>query len=133
MISHALHSTAPSGASEFLALVSSLGLTDYMGSCRGCTFLVPNNDAVRAANLAQFNSTQQQAIIRNHILREIIAYTPTLTSGQLLITEGGRALAYGFNSTNAFLTGNGAVSVILRSNIVTRSGVVHVSFPYHCR
>lgn len=60
------------GATSAISLISSLGLNDTLESCRGCTFLIPVNDAFASADsmLANLTTEQKTNILFNHVSRE---------------------------------------------------------------
>lgn len=60
---------APQGTPQVSSLISKAGLNGTLEACRGCTFLVPIDDAFKGAEiwLDSLNDTSIEALIRNHV------------------------------------------------------------------
>lgn len=60
---------APQGALLAADLIAAVGMNETLGSCRGCTFLIPVDSALQAVQpwLDSLNETAKEALVRNHV------------------------------------------------------------------
>ncbi|KAG6890656.1 hypothetical protein C0992_000226 [Termitomyces sp. T32_za158] len=109
---------------------------------RGYTFFAPTNQALRNANsslagLAD-NQTSLAILLQNHYINATSYYSPQLYSvaangsnpdlnSSNIISAAGQPFNFNTNSSGTFVTsGNGASARIVKSDVLTENGVIHV-------
>ncbi|KAH0578142.1 hypothetical protein H2248_004106 [Termitomyces sp. 'cryptogamus'] len=109
---------------------------------RGYTFFAPNNEAILNANssLASLanNQTALAILLQNHYINGSSYYSPQLYSvasngsnsnlnSSDLISAAGEPFSLNTNSSGTFVTsGNGASAKIVKSDLLTENGVIHI-------
>ncbi|KAG6844257.1 hypothetical protein H0H87_008350 [Tephrocybe sp. NHM501043] len=104
-------------------------------STHGYTLFAPTNEAVEKAgsSLSSFsnNQTALLALLGNHYVNGTSYYSPQLQSvngnSSNFVSAAGQPFNFNTNSSGTFVTsGNGASAKIVKSDLLTENGVVHV-------
>ncbi|KAG6853022.1 hypothetical protein C0991_007431 [Blastosporella zonata] len=104
-------------------------------STHGYTFFAPNNQALQNAgsSLSSLSNNQSalMSVLGNHYINGSTLYSPQLMSvngnSSELVSAAGEPFTFNTNSSGTFVTsGNGANAKIVKSDVLTENGVIHV-------
>ncbi|KAG1879995.1 FAS1 domain-containing protein [Suillus subluteus] len=103
---------------------------DVTTSCCGITLFAPNNSAIATANCIGGllpNNTALIALFGNHVINGTTVYSPAFTNGNNYTSASGEPFAFKTNSSGVYVSSGGSNwAGIMRSDVLTSNGVVHV-------
>lgn len=109
---------------------STTPLSDVLNNARGITLFAPNNSAIATANCVGGllpNTTALIALFGNHVINGTTVYSPAFTGGNNYTSASGEPFAFKTNSSGVYVSSAGSNwAHIMRSDILTSNGVVHV-------
>jgi uncharacterized surface protein with fasciclin (FAS1) repeats len=121
------------GTPQLSALAAAVNqkLPNLIGSlnkARGVTLFLPVNEAITGAADAinSVNDTTLTNVLLNHIINGTALYAPQITNGLNITGAGGEPLTFTSNSTGTWVTSGSASAQIIRPNILTSNGVIHL-------
>jgi len=105
------------------------GLAQAAESAHGITIFAPNDKAFTTA-LASLGSqstniTVLQAVLGNHIINGTSVYTPEFNGGKFT-SASGEGFTLVQNSTGTFVTSGNSTAKVIKPDIPTSNGVVHI-------
>ncbi|KAG1787952.1 FAS1 domain-containing protein [Suillus plorans] len=105
-------------------------LLDVLNNAHGITIFAPNNTAIASANCISGllpNNTALIALFGNHIINGTTVYSPGFTNGNNYTSASGEPFAFKTNSSGVYVSSAGSNwARIMRSDVLTSNGVVHV-------
>ncbi|KAG1781207.1 FAS1 domain-containing protein [Suillus placidus] len=109
---------------------NSTTLLNVLNNARGITLFAPNNSAIATANCIGGllpNTTALIALFGNHVINGTTVYSPAFTGGNNYTSASGEPFAFKTNSSGVYVSSAGSNwAHIMRSDILTSNGVVHV-------
>lgn len=84
------------------------------------TFFAPTDDALKAANLSQYDNATLAAILKNHVVQGIV-YTSNVTQNSTFTSLAGGNLSLA-NTTTNMTTDNGQMYALLKRLFTQDSG-----------
>ena len=84
------------------------------------TFFAPTDDALKAANLSQYDNATLATILKNHVVQGIV-YTTNVTQNTTITTLAGGNVSLA-NTTTNMTTGNGQMYTLLKRLFTQDSG-----------
>ncbi|KAG1807371.1 FAS1 domain-containing protein [Suillus variegatus] len=109
---------------------NSTTLLDVLNNAHGITLFAPNNTAIASANCIGGllpNATALIALFGNHIINGTTVYSPGFTNGNNYTSASGEPFAFKTNSSGVYVSSAGSNwARIMRSDVLTSNGVVHV-------
>ncbi|KAG8799747.1 hypothetical protein FRC17_007050, partial [Serendipita sp. 399] len=97
---------------------------------RGITLFAPINSAIQAVSeqLPQLNTSTLTNVLLNHLINGTAVYSTQITenSGLNLTSAGGSPTTFVSNSSGVFVTSGQATAKIVRANVLTSNGVIHL-------
>ncbi|KAG2116437.1 FAS1 domain-containing protein [Suillus discolor] len=105
-------------------------LLDVLNNAHGITIFAPNNTAIASASCISGllpNNTALIALFGNHIINGTTVYSPGFTNGNNYTSASGEPFAFKTNSSGVYVSSAGSNwARIMRSDVLTSNGVVHV-------
>ncbi|KAG2130284.1 FAS1 domain-containing protein [Suillus bovinus] len=105
-------------------------LLDVLNNARGITLFAPNNSAIASASCIGGllpNNTALIALFGNHIINATTVYSSEFTNGNNYTSASGEPFAFKTNSSGVYVSSAGSNwARIMRSDVLTSNGVVHV-------
>ncbi|KAB5589617.1 Transforming growth factor-beta-induced protein ig-h3 [Ceratobasidium theobromae] len=98
---------------------------------KGVTIFAPRGidifTAVQQLGPQAQNATLISAILNNHVIKGQTVYSPAiLSSPKNLVSAGGQPFSFITNSSGTFVTSGPATARIIRTDLLTNNGVMHV-------
>lgn len=105
-------------------------LLNVLNNASGITLFAPNNSALATASCIGSllpNSTALIALFGNHVINGTTVYSPAFTNGNNYTSASGEPFAFKTNSSGVYVSSGGSNwAHIMRSDVLTSNGVVHV-------
>lgn len=127
VLSSSLVSRSPGGFAGLGGSLQKVGLLDSLNDGASTTVFAPIDDAFNAINTTTANLTNDQlsAVLKNHVINSVV-YSTQLPSTSNATTASGSQLNFSVQDGVAYVTHNQTRARILRSDVATKNGVVHV-------
>jgi transforming growth factor-beta-induced protein len=123
------NTTKALGLNQFYTQLNNTNSTNNLDSKSGVTIFIPSDQAFNKASLNNLNASQIQNVLSYHVI-DGIYYSTNLTqfTGPTNITtEQGKNITINNSNGNIQITdASGNTSRIVRSDILTNSGVIHI-------
>lgn len=109
---------------------NSTTLLNVLNNASGITLFAPNNSAIATADCISGllpNNTALIALFGNHVINGTTVYSPAFTNGNNYTSASGEPFAFKSNSSGVYVSSGGSNwAHIMRSDVLTSNGVVHV-------
>ncbi|KAG9125237.1 hypothetical protein FRC07_008460 [Ceratobasidium sp. 392] len=127
-LSSNLVTRAPNGFTQLGGSMQKVGILDSVNDQSSTTVFAPIDEAFAASNstISGLSDDQLKSVLQNHVINNNVIYSPQLNSTNTIQSASGAQLNFtndnGFNYVNY----NQTRARILRSDVATKNGVVHV-------
>ncbi|KAF8596867.1 FAS1 domain-containing protein [Ceratobasidium sp. AG-I] len=127
VLSSSLVSRAPNGFAQLGGALQKVNLLDGLNDGASTTVFAPIDDAFVAINTTVANLTNDQltSVLKNHVLSSVV-YSTQLPNTPSATAASGNQLNFTIENGLAYVTHNQTRARILRSDVATKNGVVHV-------
>jgi len=110
---------------------SNYTLLDALDKARGITLFAPNDTAISTTQCCVGgllpNTTALLALLGNHVINGTTVYSPSFYEGKNYTSASGEQLTFTSNSSGTYVSTNSSNTArIMRSDVLTSNGVVHV-------
>ncbi|KAG2074454.1 FAS1 domain-containing protein [Suillus decipiens] len=109
---------------------NSITLLNVLNNASGITLFAPNDTAIATASCIGGllpNTTALIALFGNHIINGTTVYSPSFTNKNTYTSASGEPFSFKTNSSGVYVSSAGSNwAKIMRSDVLTSNGVVHV-------
>lgn len=127
VLSSSLTSRSPGGFAQLGGALQKVNLLDQLNNGASTTVFAPIDDAFAAINttVAGLTNDQLSSVLQNHVLSSVV-YSPQLPDTPSATAASGAQLNFTIEDGVAYVSLNQTRARILRSDVATKNGVVHV-------
>ncbi|KAG8771039.1 hypothetical protein FRC12_003887 [Ceratobasidium sp. 428] len=128
VLSSSLVGRAPGGFAGLGGSLQKVGQLENVNNAASTTVFAPIDDAFAAINTTVANLTNDQltSVLNNHIINGNVIYSPQLNSTSNVQAASGAQLNFTTRDGVPYVNYNQTSARILRSDVATKTGVVHV-------
>ncbi|QRV73641.1 Fasciclin domain-containing protein [Ceratobasidium sp. AG-Ba] len=127
VLSTSLVGRAPGGFTQLGGALQKVGELDTLNNAASITVFAPIDSAFEAINqtVAGLSDDQLKSVLQNHVVQGVV-YSTQLPSTPNATAASGAQLDFAIQDGVAYVTHNQTRARILRSDVATKNGVVHV-------
>jgi len=127
LLCKSLLDTTPNGFTKFGGGLQKADLLDKVDNGRQITIFAPTDEAFNDVDIDGLSNDDLSSLLRNHFFFGRIVYGPLFSSIPSVTADSGRELKLRTENGVKYVScGGDAEAIVLRSDVTTKNGVLHV-------